>query len=264
MIGTPGAQPLSAAVTIMSGVLAAASATATVVWCRSMSAMDMPMPGGWTMSMAWMRTPGQTWSGAAASFLAMWVVMMLAMMLPATVPALRRYAETVGRTTRADALGFVAIVAAGYLAVWATVGLAVFPIGATAAAMAMARPEVARAVPMAIGIVLLLAGAWQLTSAKAAALACCGAEAARGGDEPPSARSAWGHGLRLGVRCLRCCGNLMAVLLVLGVMDLAAMAAVTAAIAAERLTPAGPHLAKAAGIVVIGAAALVCTRALQS
>jgi hypothetical protein len=42
----------------------------------------MPMPGGWTMSMAWMRMPGQTWPGAAASFLGMWVVMMVAMMLP--------------------------------------------------------------------------------------------------------------------------------------------------------------------------------------
>jgi hypothetical protein len=37
---------------------------------------EMLMPGGWTMSMAWMRMPGQTWPGAAASFLAMWIVMM--------------------------------------------------------------------------------------------------------------------------------------------------------------------------------------------
>jgi len=40
------------------------------------------MPGGWTMAMAWTRMPGQTWPGAAASFLGMWVVMMVAMMLP--------------------------------------------------------------------------------------------------------------------------------------------------------------------------------------
>jgi predicted metal-binding membrane protein len=43
---------------------------------------EMPMPGRWTMPMAWMRMPGQTWPGAAASFLGMWVVMMVAMMLP--------------------------------------------------------------------------------------------------------------------------------------------------------------------------------------
>lgn len=55
----------------VSALLFAASAALTIVWCASMSAMRgmMPMPGGWTMSMAWMRMPGQTWPGAAASFL---------------------------------------------------------------------------------------------------------------------------------------------------------------------------------------------------
>ena len=67
----------------VSALLFAASAGVTIVWCASMSAMgEMPMPGGWTMSMAWMRMPGQTWPGAAASYLGMWVVMMVAMMLP--------------------------------------------------------------------------------------------------------------------------------------------------------------------------------------
>jgi hypothetical protein len=59
----------------VSALLFAASATVTVVCCASMSAMgEMPMPGGWTMLMAWMRMPGQTWPAAAASFLGMWVV----------------------------------------------------------------------------------------------------------------------------------------------------------------------------------------------
>ena len=54
----------------VSALLFAASAAVTIVWCASMSAMgEMPMPGGWTMSMAWMRMPGQTWPSAAASFL---------------------------------------------------------------------------------------------------------------------------------------------------------------------------------------------------
>ncbi len=42
----------------------------------------MEMPGDWTMSMAWMRMPGQSWVGAGGTFLGMWVVMMVAMMLP--------------------------------------------------------------------------------------------------------------------------------------------------------------------------------------
>ena len=91
----------------VSALLFAASAALTIVWCASMSAMGgMPMPGGWTMSMAWMRMPGQTWPGAAASFLGMWVVMMVAMMLPSLVPMLWRYRQVVGRTdeTRLDLL----------------------------------------------------------------------------------------------------------------------------------------------------------------
>src|SRR6202043_3981880 len=83
----------------ISALLFVASAALTIVCSASMSAMgEMPMPGGWTMSMAWMRMPGQTWPGAAASFLGMWVVMMAAMMLPSLVPMLWRYRQAVGRT----------------------------------------------------------------------------------------------------------------------------------------------------------------------
>jgi len=82
----------------VSALLFAASAAVTIVWCASMSAMgEMPMPGCWTMAMAWMRMPGQTWPGAAASFLGMWAVMMVAMMLPSLVPMLWRYRQAVGR-----------------------------------------------------------------------------------------------------------------------------------------------------------------------
>src|SRR5450755_4682512 len=59
------------------GVIFAASVAATIAAAVSMSAMgDMPMPGGWTLSAAWMPMCGQSWPGAAASFLGMWVVMM--------------------------------------------------------------------------------------------------------------------------------------------------------------------------------------------
>src|SRR6185436_3792543 len=61
----------------VSSLLFAASVAVTVTWGASMSAMGgMPMPGGWTMSMTWMRMPGQTWTFMAMSFLAMWVAMM--------------------------------------------------------------------------------------------------------------------------------------------------------------------------------------------
>jgi len=68
----------------VSALLFAASAAVTIVFGpASMSAMgEMPMRGGWTMSMARMRMPGQTWPGAVASFPGMWVGIMVAMMLP--------------------------------------------------------------------------------------------------------------------------------------------------------------------------------------
>jgi predicted metal-binding membrane protein len=58
----------------------------------------MPMPGGWTMSMVWMRMPGQTWPEAAVTFIGMWVVMMVAMMLPSLAPILWRYRRAVRST----------------------------------------------------------------------------------------------------------------------------------------------------------------------
>ena len=57
----------------VSALVFAAGLAATIACSASMSAMgEMAMPGGWTMSMAWMRMPGQTWPNAAMSFLAMW------------------------------------------------------------------------------------------------------------------------------------------------------------------------------------------------
>jgi predicted metal-binding membrane protein len=158
----------------VSALLFTASAAVTIVWCASMSAMGgMPMPGGWTMSMAWMRMPGQTWSGTAASFLGMWLVMIVAMMLPSLVPMLWHYRQAVGRTgeTRLDRL--TVLLGAGYFFVWTVFGMAAFPLGVALAAVEMRLPALARAVPIAIGVVVLMAGALQFTARKARYLACC-------------------------------------------------------------------------------------------
>jgi predicted metal-binding membrane protein len=239
----------------VSALLFAAGAALTVHECASMPEEmqgGMPMPGGWTMSMAWMRMPGQTWSAAAASFLAMWVVMMVAMMLPALVPVLRRYRETGGLT---------ALVGCGYFFVWTVLGLAAFPVGIALASIEMQRPALARAVPVAAGLAVLLAGAFQLTAWKARSLACCREVPRRDRPLPAGAGTAWRHGVRLGLHCGRCCGNLMVILLVLGIMDLRVMAVVAAAITAERLAPAGARVARALGAVAVGAGLLLIARA---
>jgi len=189
-----------------------------------------------------MPMPGSTWLGAAASFLAMWVVMMVAMMLPSLVPTLWRY--------RQAGLGLMTLlVGVGYFFVWTVFGVAVFPLSAA----------LARATPIVVGTVVLMAGCLQLTAWKAYHLACC-REAGRG-EVSADASTAWRHGLRLGLHCAKCNVGLMAILLGLGVMDLRAMVVVAAAITVERLAPAGERVARATGAVALGAGLLLIARA---
>ena len=103
---------------------------------RSMSEMgETAMPGGWTLSMAWMPMCGQTWMAAAASFIGMWTVMMVAMMLPSLAPLLWRH-----RPMAAVAAG------AGYFFVWTALGAIIFALGAAFAEAAMRVPSLARVV----------------------------------------------------------------------------------------------------------------------
>ncbi len=247
----------------VSALLFVVSGVVTIVWCASMSAMgEMPMPGGWYMSMTWMRAPGQTWPVAAASFLGMWIVMMVAMMLPVLVPMLRRYRQAVGGTSEMHLGRLTALVGVGYFSIWTVFGMAAFTLGVTLAAIAMQQPALARVVPIAIGVVVLIAGSLQFTAWKARHLACYReAGPARETALPADAGTAWRSGVRLGLQCSRCCANLMVILLVIGVMDSRAMAVVAAAITAERLAPAGERVARAIGAVVVGAGVFLIARA---
>src|SRR5436305_14794626 len=113
--------------------------------------------------MGGMPIPEQTWPGAAASFLGMWIVMMMAMMLPSLVPMLWRYRQAVGRTGETRLGRLTALVGVGYFFVWAVFGMAAFPLGVALAAIEMQQPALARAVPIAVGGVLLIAGPLQRT-----------------------------------------------------------------------------------------------------
>jgi predicted metal-binding membrane protein len=244
-----------------SALLFAASVAATIVVTTSMTAAGgMPMPGGWTMSMAWMRMPGQTWPDAAASFVGMWIVMMIAMMLPSLVPLLWRYRRAIGAgETRVG--GLTALVGAGYFSVWAVLGIAVFALGVALASIAMQQAALARAAPNAIGVVFVIAGALQLGAWKARHLACCRELPDRGAALRADARAAWRYGVWLGLHCIRCCAGLTAALLVIGVMDLRAMAVVAAAITVERLAPAGERFARVIGVVALAAGLFSIARA---
>jgi predicted metal-binding membrane protein len=246
------------AVLAVSSLMCAASTALTIRWCAPMAAMDgMPMPGGWTMSMAWMRMPGQTWGGAAASLLAMWVVMMVAMMLPSLVPMVWRYRDAVSCADERRLGVLIAVVGIGYFWVWTLVGTVLIPLGFALAAAEMRYPALSRAVPIAAGAIVTIAGAWQFTAWKAHHLACCREDAAA---LPAEAGAAWRHGMCLGLHCSACCAGLTTILLVMGVMDLRVMAAVTAAMTAERFAPAGARVARAIGVLIVCAGVLLLAR----
>jgi len=219
----------------VSALVFATSAAATLIGCESMSAMgEMRMPGGWTMSMTWMRMPGQTWAASAASFVGMWIVMMVAMMLPSLAPTLWSYGQAVA-ATGARIARLTSFVALGYFFIWAALGFAVFQAGVALASAAIHQPEFARAVPVIGGGVALLAGLLQLTPWKAHHLAFCRdahrhAHASEAGDF-----AACMHGMRLGLHCVYSCVPFTAILLVFGVNNLHAMVVVAAAITAERV-----------------------------
>jgi predicted metal-binding membrane protein len=238
----------------VSALVFVASTTVTVVWCTSMSAMG-------EMSMAWMRMPGKTWVGAAAVFVGMWIVMMVAMMLPSLLPMLWRYRQAIGRTDGVRLGWLTVVVGCGYFFVWTVFGMAAFPLGGGLAAIEMQQPALARAVPIGVGVIVLIAGTLQFTGWKARHLACCREAPGCGRTLPADAGTAWRHGLRLGVHCIHCCAGLMVILLVIGVMDLRAMAVVTAAMTVERLAPSGERVARVLGAVVVGAGLLLIARA---
>lgn len=224
--------------------------------------------------MIWMPMCGQSWLGAAASFLGMWTIMMTAMMLPSLAPTLWRYRQAVGGAGNLASLLLAGPLAGGYFLVWALLGAAVFPVGAATSAAVMEHPLLARYAPAAGGLVVLIAGVLQLTKWKAHHLSCCrqgfrreSLECARALPADPGARRAgnacraWRYGLRLGFHCSQCCAGLAAALLVTGIMDWPAMLAVTAAINLERLAPGGGRIARAIGLVTIAAGSFLIGRA---
>jgi predicted metal-binding membrane protein len=258
----------------VSALLFTASAVITIVSCASMSRMgEMPIAGGWMMSMVWTRMPHQTWLGATASFLGLWIEMMVAMMLPSLVPTLRHYRHAVAIPGEKHIDWLTALAGAGYFFIWIVAGMIAFGLGGAVTSFVMERPALGRTVPIAAGVTVVIAGLLQFTEWKARCLGCCRGIHGRHRTLTNDAGTAWQDGMRLGLDCAACCANLMAILLVIGVMDLRAMAAITTAITVERLAPnlrlqtsrraghGGEIVAQAIGVVVVAAGVLLLARA---
>jgi len=168
----------------------------------------------------------ETELGSLALFMAVWVPMMAAMMLPGAVAAFVRFARATGRT--AGTYRF----AASYLLVWSATGLLVYalyrPHGTTAA-----------------GVLTLAAGLYELTPFKRNCRQSCRTEV----------RS----GTRLGLACVGSSGGLMLILVALGTMSVTWMCIVGAVVLVQKLLPPISliDMPLALAIVVLGAVVIV-------
>jgi predicted metal-binding membrane protein len=249
---------------VASSLLFVLSTVATIVWTAAMPAMsEMPMPGGWAMSMIWMRMPGQTWAGAAASFTGMWSTMMMAMMSPCLFPVLVRYRQELRGSGERRLNRPTAMFALGYFCVWILLGLVAYPFGAGLAAIEMQQAALARAIPSLTAVIVLIAGVLQFSSWKAHHLACCREAPGRRSAPRADVGSAWHLGVRLGTHCMHSCAGLTALLLAAGVMDLRAMAAITAAINLERLAPARARPERLVGTLILAVGIFLSMKAVS-
>jgi predicted metal-binding membrane protein len=186
---------------------------------------------------------------SAAAFVGSWVVMMVAMMLPAVAPVVGLYALA----ARRNVVAAVPVFLGGYLVVWAASSVPAYAVSRVVSdPLMMGRPWVARLT----GGTLIAAAAYQLTPLKAACLAHCRSPLSfflartRGLARP---RAAFAAGVGHGLYCLGCCWALMAVLVVLGGMQLGWALALALVISLEKLAPWGAVVARG---VALGAAGL--------
>lgn len=191
---------------------------------------------------AWLLTArSDDMSPGPAAFVLAWLVMMTAMMLPAAAPAVALYALA----ARRGVVAAVPVFVAGYLAVWSVSGLPAWAVAQAVEQPLMAgEPWVARLV----GGTLLGAAVYQLTPLKDACLRRCRSPLSfylsrRGSLADP--RRAFVAGAEHGLSCLGCCWALMAVLAVVGGMQLGWALALALVISAEKLLPRAEVLVRA-------------------
>jgi predicted metal-binding membrane protein len=183
----------------------------------------------------------------------MWAIMMVAMMLPSALPMLLVYCRVVAsRGANAPPGIRTGVFAAGYLFAWT-----VFSASATLAqwvlhAAALISPMQMVSAPSLGGTLLIAGGIYQWTPLKHACLARCRSPLMfltthwRDG-----ASGAFVIGVRHGFHCTGCCWLLMAVLFVVGVMNIAWIVILATLVLAEKILPKGEWIARASGIALI-------------
>jgi predicted metal-binding membrane protein len=196
-----------------------------------------------------MGTPDLT-MGSASLFFTMWVAMMVGMMFPAAVPMVLMY----GRMRRNDPLS-VSLFIGSYIALWIVFGGLAFALGRVVETEAGRSMWFAGNWARGGGALLLLAGLYQLTPLKDVCLRHCRTPMAFVMTQWRDGRTgAVRMGTTHGMYCIGCCWLLFLVLVPLGVMNVAAMVAVTIVVFGEKVLPWGRRIAQfaALGLIVYG------------
>ena len=208
--------------------------------------------GGWATTVALARgMAGMTGTMGLdlALFVPVWTLMMAAMMLPSVAPMAALYAKTFRDNRATRTAGLVV----GYLAIWATAGVPAYVLARLAGWLSGRHPSAAHVVAVAV---FAVCGIYQLSSLKDRCLAHCrsplglllhyGSYRGRSRD------------LRIGVHhgayCLGCCWGLMAILIAVGVMDVAAMVGLAALVLIEKVWTWGPVAGRLAGAAALALA----------
>ena len=228
------------AIVVTLGVLTIAA------WALTIRLMGLTMPGDLMGS--------QLTTGAKAALgVGTWVAMMAAMMLPATAPFLGAVAR-IARSRRQQ--GTTAqgpwVFGIGYLVVWVAFGVVAAGIDLGGRAIIAASPSLAAAAPLGAGVILALAGVYQVSPLKDLCLAHCRSTLGfllthwREG-----VGGAVALGARHGVYCLGCCWALMVTLLVTSALGLVWPLTISLLVFVEKVLPRGRQVSIAAAVVLV-------------
>ncbi|HLK46986.1 MAG TPA: DUF2182 domain-containing protein [Bryobacteraceae bacterium] len=207
-----------------------------VEYDKAMAAMGMTMHGPWT--------------AADAFFMfAMWAVMMVGMMAVSAAPVFLLFAATqAGRGQRGVSPPVIAF-AAGYFVVWTGFSAAATLAQGALHQASLLSPAMAASSSRLGGIILLAAGVYQLTPWKGACLAHCrGPLGFLMTHWRDGFTGAFQMGLHHGLHCLGCCWALMALLFVVGVMNLVWIAVLTVFVLLEKISAHGRILSRVSGV----------------
>jgi predicted metal-binding membrane protein len=183
----------------------------------------------------------------------MWAVMMVGMMVPTAMRAIRIYTTVAqAASERGSLIASVYFFVLGYVLVWTAFSVFATLLQAGLDALGLLSPTMASSSALLGAGLLVVAGLYQLTPWKDVCLRHCQMPATYlAGRFGPRLVDAVGLGVRHGGYCLGCCWLLMLLLFVGGVMNLVWIAAITGFVLLEKLLPTRFFVSRGASVLMI-------------